>query len=295
MISGQSRFALIQNQARANGQNVSELARLYTLEGMLTRLAASDHAQDFVLKGGMLLAAFALRRPTKDIDVEATRLANDTQDVANRVREIAALELDDGIKFDLSSIRAEAIRDGDEYQGVRVKLMGRLGRSENVIGLDISFGDPIWPAPQRVDLPRVLDKDRASSISMLGYPLVMIVAEKVITMLQRGEANTRWRDFADVFAIAIRHSMDENELRSALVTVAAHRHVVLEPLNPALDSMPLVAQSKWATWRRQQAHKDSIPEPFADALDRIAAFIDPVVGTGPHERKWDPTAAQWNL
>ena len=103
MISGASRFANIQNQARANGQNVSELARLYALEGMLARIAASAHAEDFVLKGGVLLAAFALRRPTKDIDLEATGIANDAQDVASRVREIAAIALDDGIEFTLDS------------------------------------------------------------------------------------------------------------------------------------------------------------------------------------------------
>lgn len=293
MTNGASRFAHIQNQARANGQNVSELARLYTLEGMLARIAASDYAENFVLKGGVLLAAFALRRPTKDIDLEATRIANDAQDVAARVREIAAIVLDDGIQFNIDSIRAETIREGDEYRGIRVKLIGLIGRSENVIGLDMSFGDPIWPAPQRIDLPRVLEKDQSAPISFLGYPLVMIVAEKVVTMLQRGEANTRWRDFADVIAIAARHSVNEAELRSALTTVAAHRRAILEPLIPALDSMPTIAQPKWGIWRLNQAHRDSIPEYFSDALNLVATFIDPVVGTAGLDRNWDPTAAFW--
>jgi Nucleotidyl transferase AbiEii toxin, Type IV TA system len=293
VISGASRFAHIQNQARANGQNVSELARLYTLEGMLARIAASDHAEDFVLKGGVLLAAFALRRPTKDIDLEATRIANDAQDVASRVREIAAIALDDGIEFTLDSIRAETIREGDEYQGIRVKLIGVIGRSENVIGLDISFGDPIWPAPQKVDVPRLLDKDQSSPISILGYPLVMIVAEKVVTMLQRGEANTRWRDFADVIAIAARHRMGETELRASLTTVAAHRHAALKPLIPALEGMPTIVQPKWARWRLNQEHTDSIPEAFSDGLSHIAALIDPVLSTSSLGRHWDPAATRW--
>lgn len=293
MISGASRFAQIQNQARANGQNVSELARLYTLEGMLARVAVSDHADDFVLKGGVLLAAFALRRPTKDIDLEATRIANDAQNVASRVREIAGIALDDGIEFTLDSIRAETIREGDEYQGIRLKLIGVIGRSENVIGLDISFGDPIWPAPQKIDVPRVLDKDQSPPISILGYPLVMVVAEKVVTMLQRGEANTRWRDFADVIAIADRHAIGEIELRGALVTVATHRRAVLEPLIPALDAMPTIAQPKWARWRLNQEQRDSIPGSFLDCLIRIAALVDPVVTTASLDRTWNPAEAQW--
>lgn len=292
MTSGASRFAHIQNQARVNGQNVSELARLYTLEGMLARIEASDYADDFVLKGGVLLAAFALRRPTKDIDLEATRIANDAEDVARRVREIAAIVLDDGIEFNLDSIRAETIREGDEYQGIRVKLIGILGRSKNVIGVDISFGDPIWPAPQRIDLPRVLDRDQSAPISILGYPLGMVLAEKVVTMIQRGSANTRWRDFADVIAIIARHSIGEAELRSALTAVATHRRAVLEPLLPALESMPPTAQPNWAIWRLNQARRDPIPESFSEGLNHIAAFIDPVVTTSL-DRNWNTAAAKW--
>lgn len=293
MTNGASRFAHLQNQARANHQNVSELVRLYVLEGMLARIAVSAYSEDFVLKGGVLLAAFALRRPTKDIDLEATRLNNEQDDVLYRVQEIAATSLDDGIEFDLGSIRALTIRDGDGYQGVRVKLTGIVGRSQNVIGLDVSFGDPIWPAPQRVDIPRVLDDDVAPAISMLGYPLAMVVAEKVVTMIQRGEANTRWRDFADVVALAARHPMREVDLRSSLDVVAAHRQAVLEPLGPALINMPVLAQPKWATWRNNQEHREVIPELFQNALNQASALIDPLIGADVLERTLEPSAGLW--
>jgi hypothetical protein len=73
-----------------------------------------------------------------------------------------------------------------------VKLIGLIGRSENMIGLDISFGDSIWPAPQKIDVPRVLDMHQSAPISILGFPLGMVLAEKVVTMIQRGSANTRF-------------------------------------------------------------------------------------------------------
>ena len=121
----------IQKLARENGADVQELQILYVLEALLARVATSPHRDDFVLKGGVLLAAFAARRPTKDIDLQATGLSNDADDVAGRLREIAAIELSDGVAFDAGSITASAIRDSDadEYAGVRVRLVGHLGRA----------------------------------------------------------------------------------------------------------------------------------------------------------------------
>jgi hypothetical protein len=288
-----ARFADIQSQARSSGQSVSELARLYTLEGMLGRISASEFADDFILKGGVLLAAFSLRRPTKDIDVEATRISNDVHDVTDRIMAVAALDLDDGITFDLPSIRSETIRDGDDYQGIRVKLTGLIGRSKNVIGLDISFGDPIFPAPKRLHLPRLLERDPSAPISILGYPLTMVIAEKVVTMMQRGEANTRWRDFADTIAIATTHTVSENDLRASLTVVATHRRIQLEPLALALYRMPDLAQPKWRSWRNNQAHRDVLPERFSDALAYTAAFIDPVVTGASSNRMWHPASLAW--
>ncbi len=91
---------------------------LYALEGLLARIARSEYREDFVLKGGVLLAAFAARRPTKDIDLQATRLTGDPEEVAERVRVIAALDVADGLVFNPASVGATTIRDDDEYAGV---------------------------------------------------------------------------------------------------------------------------------------------------------------------------------
>ncbi|MFI5624107.1 nucleotidyl transferase AbiEii/AbiGii toxin family protein [Nocardioides sp. NPDC051685] len=126
----------IQRLARETGADVQELQTLYVLEALLARIAASEHRSDFVLKGGVLLAAFAARRPTKDIDLQATGFSNDAEEVAERVRAIVVIDLPDGVEFDVDSITASAIRDGalDEYAGVRVRLVGRLGRSRLTVG-----------------------------------------------------------------------------------------------------------------------------------------------------------------
>lgn len=119
----------ISKLARETGADVQELQTLYVLEALLARIAASVYRDDFVLKGGVLLAAFAARRPTKDIDLQATAFSNDVEDVAERVRVIAKTDIPDGVVFDCDSITASVIRDGDVggYAGVRVRLVGYSG------------------------------------------------------------------------------------------------------------------------------------------------------------------------
>ena len=101
----------IRGLARQTGADVQELMTLYALEGLLARIAHSEYREDFVLKGGVLLAAFAARRPTKDIDLQATRLTGDPEEVAERVRVIAALDVADGLEFNPASVAATTIRD----------------------------------------------------------------------------------------------------------------------------------------------------------------------------------------
>lgn len=244
-----------------------------------------------MLKGGVLLAAFALRRPTKDIDLQATGLANDEDDVAERVRVIASIDLMDGVVFDAESVTTIAIRDEDEYAGVRARLVGRLGRSRVTVGIDVNFGDPIWPAPTVVKVPRLLQLGQ-EDIRLLGYPLTMVLAEKIMTMLDRGDANTRWRDFADVYTLTRLRPVDASELRMSFETVARYRGVELQPLLPGLAGMPAFAQAKWAAWRRRTGRLDDLPEAFDDVLEAVADFADPVLGF-EETRNWDPSARLW--
>lgn len=98
----------LRNLARMEGRDPAEFLTLYALEGFLTRLAASEHAADFVLKGGVLMAAFASRRPTRDIDLAAIGISNDIPDVEDRVRSIVTGQRDDGLTFDPGSVKGEA-------------------------------------------------------------------------------------------------------------------------------------------------------------------------------------------
>ena len=112
----------LQRKARAEGRPTQELLALYALEGFLDRMTRSVHAGMFVLKGGVLLAAFEARRPTRDIDLRAQAVHNDAAEVLAVVRQVAEVERDDGLVYDAARAIAETIRDDDEYAGVRVSL-----------------------------------------------------------------------------------------------------------------------------------------------------------------------------
>ena len=207
-----------------------------------------------------------------------------------RVRKIAAIDLDDGLVYD--AVTAQAIREEDEYAGVRVRLLGVLGRSRLTIGVDVNFGDPIWPDPAEIVVPRLLNIGQ-EPLRMLGYPLPMVVAEKVVTALERGEANTRWRDFADVLVISVSQGFRRDDLRQALETVADHRGVELSRLDESLRGMSEGATTKWAAWRRRQAQGDRLPATFTETLARVSAFIDPVLGAKEPGNAWNSQRQSW--
>jgi hypothetical protein len=174
--------------AKAEGRNVAELLDLYLLEGFLGRLAASSHSPHLVLKGGALLAAYGTRRPTRDVDLLATDLHVETDTVLLLVRDIATRPRDDGLVFDAASATAHVIRDEDEYSGIRVTMTATLGRARLSFHVDVNVGDPVWPPPGLVTVPGLL----GGQVELFGYPLPTVYAEKIVTALQRGAANTRW-------------------------------------------------------------------------------------------------------
>jgi hypothetical protein len=198
----------LRKKAREDRRPVDELLQLYVLEGYLTRLVASPRADQFVLKGGVLLAAFGERRPTRDVDLQAQELDNDADEVRSAVCEIASIELDDGIIFDVDAASAEIIRDEDAYAGVRVSMSAQLATARPHFHVDLSVGDPISPPPVELRIPRLL----GGEVIVRGYPLAMVHAEKIVTAVSRGTVSTRWRDFADIYLLSRHHPIDGDEL-----------------------------------------------------------------------------------
>ncbi len=249
-----------------------------------------------MLKGGVLLAAYGLRRPTADIDGAALQTANDVEGIRQFIADVASTalsaELDDGLTFDLGNVTAEAIREEDKYSGVRVRLVSRLASAREPFHVDVSIGDPIWPEPAEISLPRLLGQE---PIQLRGYPMEMVLAEKIVTALERGSASTRWRDFGDVFVLTGGRSFRAREVRQALQAVADHRQVELASFDAALEGYAEIGQPRWESWRRKLQLTETLPEDFGHALESLEAFANPVItGSATGLATWDPDHRAWN-
>jgi len=280
----------LQRLARNDRRPVDELLQLYVLESLLARLAASRFAEQLVLKGGVLLAVFGQRRPTRDVDLQAQYLDSNTENIRAAVCEIAALGLDDGVVFDAETAVAEVIRDEDPYPGVRVTMTAQLATALLHFHVDVNVGDPITPAPQRVHIPRLL----GGEVVLRGYPLVMVFAEKIVTAIARGTVSTRWRDFADMYLLARHHVVPGTDLARSIRGVAEHRQVQLVTLGHVLDGYGEIGQARWAAWRRKQRLDDRLPERFSEVVSAVVDFADPVIANTASGLSWEPTVAAWS-
>jgi hypothetical protein len=259
--------------AAATNRPTDELQQLYALEGFLDRLIRSTHGERFVLKDGVLLAAYTERRPTRDVDLAAHKLQADGETIHTLVNEILAVAIDDGLTFDLDKTAVETIRDDADHPGLRAKVSGSLATAMIRFHIDINIGDPIWPEPQPIELPRLLG---STPLTLDGYSAELVLAEKIVTALQRGTANTRWRDFVDIASLS-RRDINSQTLGESIRRVAEHRSTPIAMLTNTLDGYADIAQPKWSAWRRKQ-QLTTAPEEFAELLTEVIAFADPILG-----------------
>lgn len=248
----------------------------HLLESFLDRLTRTVHAEDFVLKGGILLAAYGVRRPTKDADANAIGSDVTAEHLADVVRNIAAIDAGDGVAFDTDTITVQEIREQADYPGLRVRVKARIGPWTGTAAWDVSTGDSIIPAPMRVRIERVL----GDPIELLGYAPETMIAEKGVTILERGITSTRWRDYVDIAQLA-RQGIDTAELLRSARAVARYRGVLLEPVGPHLAGYGQIGQAKWAAWRRKEKLEAVSEENLDDQAARVASYLDPIFALGP--------------
>ena len=211
--------------AQARGQPMELLLTRYALERLLHRLSLSPHRERFVLKGAMLLATWfdEPHRATRDVDLLGFGDAAEDALLAT-VREILAIEVDDGVSFDLKGLKIEAIREEVEYGGSRLRTTAVLAGARIPITVDIGFGDAVEPDVEDIDLPVLLDMP---SPHLRAYPPETVIAEKFHAMVVLGRANTRMKDYYDVWMLTSAFEIDPERLRRAIVATFARRNTLI--------------------------------------------------------------------
>lgn len=281
MSAGDDAFRRLQAAARSTAAKTGiaaptqEYLTRHLLESFLDRLTRTEHAAGFVLKGGILLAAYGVRRPTKDADANAVSVDLTAEHVADVVRDIGAFQVADGVVFDAESITVQEIREQSAYPGLRVRVKATIGSWRSTAIWDVSTGDPIIPAPRMVTIERVLGEP----IVLLGYAPETAIAEKGVTILERGITSTRWRDYVDIVQLA-QQGIDTDELLRSARAVARHRGVPLEPIASHVAGYGQVGQTKWAAWRRKEKLEAVSEEGLNDQMALVASLLDPIFALG---------------
>ena len=286
--------ARLLKRAKAENRPFTEFLQYYAMERFLYRLSRSPEVDRFVLKGALMLPFWGgpLTRATRDVDLLARR-TGDVDDFVSIVR--SCLQLtdlpDDGMSFDPDGVTGEEIRADATYQGVRVRLRGTLGKARVVLQVDIGFGDAVVPAPVRVLYPSLLDGEEPH---LLAYTPESAIAEKYEAMVSLDLANSRMKDFYDVWLLAGSRSFDGAVFCEALRATFARRKTALPTTLPtALTPTFATDATKRTQWKAfvRKTRLSTAPPDLPAAVDLIRALLWPptlAAAAGEFDRTWPP-------
>jgi predicted nucleotidyltransferase component of viral defense system len=207
---GASVRARLLNRARADKVDFNLMLTRYALERLLYRLSVSAWSDEFLLKGALLFDLWFNQphRPTRDIDLLGFGHAG-LEHLTKVFQEICGLACEDGITFDQASVRAAEIRKDANYEGVRVTMLSILDGARCSIQIDVGYGDAVTPAADSVVFPVLLDEMPRPLLR--SYPVYTVVAEKYQAMVSLGIANTRMKDYFDLWVLA-RHAVIDRKI-----------------------------------------------------------------------------------
>jgi hypothetical protein len=218
--------ARLKNRSDAAKQDFNLTLTHYGLERLLYRLSVSSHAPNFLLKGALLFKLWydVPQRPTRDADLLGIG-PDDIDSVAAVFRDICVIEIDDGIAFEARSVKTAEIRKEAGYGGVRVELRATLDGAQLSLQIDIGFGDVVTPAPETVSYPVLLDDLPAPTLR--AYPKYTVVAEKFQALCALGMANSRMKDYFDLWMLLRDGELDDVKLTHAIEATFTRRRTAL--------------------------------------------------------------------
>ena len=264
----------VRNMARGDSAKAQLLIRNYGMERFLERVSLSEHRDNFILKGGMLVSAMVglENRATMDIDTSIRNMPLDTIAAKAMVEEIIAVPVDDNIRFEINDFGT--IMDDAEYSGVRISLNAFLDATRIPLKIDISTGDAITPAAVIYQYKLMFEE---RYITLWAYNLETVLAEKIETVLSRSVLNTRLRDFYDLYVLQDTGlEIDKATLAAALTATARKRgsEQALALYERTLDEIRIspLMREQWERYQGKNNYAASIV--WDDVISDIRALCD---------------------
>jgi predicted nucleotidyltransferase component of viral defense system len=271
---GASVRARLLNLAKQRNQPFDLLLTRYTLERLLYRLSSSKYRERFVLKGAMLMTNWVddPYRPTRDLDLLGFG-DSDPDAIIGVFHEICALKADDAVVFDIGGLTVDRIRDEAEYGGLRIKTTAIVDGAKVRVLVDIGFGDAIEPGLTEVELPVLLDQPAPR---LRGYPYETVIAEKFQAMVRLGRANSRMKDFYDIWILAQSCEFDGDRLARAILATFARRTTEIPAEPPdALTQAFAQDKTKQQQWTAFLVDVAVTPGTLAEVVEDLTAFLMP--------------------
>ena len=263
--------ARIRNIATAKNVSATAVLQNYLISRFLFRLARSKYKDKFIIKGGMLISSIIGigQRTTMDLDATLRYMQLEENSIRKAFEHICSVTDEDGIVFVFKSIAP--IRD-DEYGGYRITFNAVLGKINAPMSMDITTGDVITPEVRLHEFTDMFEPDQR--IKLPAYPTETVMAEKLETILSRGIANTRPRDFYDVFMLSATE-YDQNALKEAFEATAKHRgsYNKIKDYTSIIDDIrsDQGMNQRWKVYQKKMSYADGIS--FNDTIERIQRLL----------------------
>ena len=262
----------IKNYAKSNNIAAQVVLQNYMFECFLARLSVSEHSDKFVVKGGMLIAAIVGldTRSTMDLDTTLRNLPLTEEKISDAINTICKIDMKDDVVFAVKSI--EPIRKDDIYGGYCVRLDAVYDTIITPLSIDVSTGDVITPDAVKYEFSGIFDED--IRISLWGYNIETVIAEKVETILRRGVFTTRPRDYYDVYILGTTQEYDKKTYKEALKATAEHRGST-EQISDVVGILKQISESDdlkdmWRKYQQKFTYASDISyENVLEVLKRI--------------------------
>jgi hypothetical protein len=287
----------LSNEADKRNVSYEFLAVRYGLERFLNRLSRSNYEDEFVLKGASLFLPWEgdFHRATRDIDFAGKDFSK-VEEIEEVVEEICEIEpeKEDGILFETDSIEGTKIREGQSYEGIRIKFDAKLGSHELRLQLDVGFGDAIEPPPERIEYPTLLD---FSAPELTSYRRETVISEKFQFIVEMGIGNSRLKDYYDIWYLSENFTFEGKNLQRAIKKTFDRRETEIP------TDLPVGLSTEFSSDERARMNWKGLVNnfrldyelPLVKAMTRIRNFLMPVLSSIKDDEEFQKNWTDQNL